>query len=51
MKVLESNLKTLREFTPMNIQEKKEITLALTPFFNHENLPWMNEEYRDGNWT
>lgn len=51
MKVLESNLKTLREFTPMNAQEKQEVTLALTPFFNHENLPWMDERYRDGNWT
>lgn len=51
MKVLESNLKTLREFTPMNVQEMQEVTLALIPFFNHENLPWMNKGYRDGNWT
>ena len=23
----------------------------LTPFFNHENLPWMNPAYCDGDWA
>lgn len=51
MQVLEANLKTLRAFTPMNALEKQEVALALTPFFNNKELPWMNKSYRDGNWT
>jgi hypothetical protein len=29
----------------------KEIAQQLTPFYNHQNLPWMTPGYRDGNWA
>lgn len=48
--VLNANLKTLREFTPMSYHEKHEMTLALAPFFKSESLPWLDTNYRDGNW-
>ena len=51
MKVLESNLRILKEFKPMSSLEMKRVEMALTPFFHHENLPWMNEDYFDGFWS
>ena len=51
MKVLESNLKILKEFKPMSSLEMKRIEMALTPFFHHENLPWMDKNYFDGFWS
>ena len=51
MAVLESNLKTLRNFKPMNPDRMKELAEQLIPFYNHENLPWMKPGYCDGNWA
>jgi len=51
MEVLEANLNTLRNFKPMDPERIKELSLNLTPFFNHENLPWMQSGYCDGNWA
>lgn len=50
MEVLKSNLEILRNFKPMNEEEKLAMAKVLSPFFNHENLEWMNPEYRDGEW-
>jgi len=47
-KVVESNLKILRNFKPMNSEEKLKYAMVLTPFFNHENLEWMKQGYTDG---
>ena len=49
-KVVESNLNILRNFKPMNEDEKKKFAMTLAPFFRHENLPWMQPGYRDGHW-
>lgn len=51
MQVLESNLKILKEFKPMSSLEMKRVEMALTPFFHHENLPWMDKNYFDGFWS
>lgn len=51
LKVLQSNLKILKEFVPMEEQEKQKITVALAPFFQGRNLPWMDKKYCDGYWT
>lgn len=51
MQVLESNLKILKEFKPMSSLEMKRAEMALTPFFHHENLPWMDKDYFDGFWS
>lgn len=51
MKVLKSNLEILRNFKPMDADEKSAMSQSLSPFFNHENLEWMNPSYQDGNWA
>jgi len=50
-KVVDSNLNILRNFKPMNAEEKIKYAELLTPFFLHENLPWMKEGYHDGKWA
>ncbi len=51
MEVVKKNLEILRNFKPMEETRMKELALQLTPFYNHENLPWMEKGYRDGNWA
>lgn len=50
-KVVDSNLEILRNFKPMNPEEKKRYAMMLSPYFRHENLDWMHKEYRDGHWA
>jgi predicted aldo/keto reductase-like oxidoreductase len=47
-KVVDSNLNILRNFKPMNAEEKQRYALLLSPFFRHENLEWMKKSYHDG---
>jgi len=47
-KVVDSNLDILRNFSPMNAEEKIRYASLLSPFFRHENLPWMKAGYIDG---
>lgn len=49
--VVKSNLEILRNFKPMDEAKMKELAQELTPFYNHENLPWMQPGYCDGNYT
>lgn len=49
--VVESNLNILRNFKPMNQERMVEMAQSLTPFYNHENLPWMKPGYTDGNYA
>ena len=51
IEVVNSNLEILRNFKPMDEAKMKEIAMQLTPFYKHENLPWMQPGYRDGNWA
>ncbi len=51
VEVVESNLNILRNFKPMNPDRMNELALELTPFYNHENLPWMKQDYCDGNYA
>ncbi len=48
--VVKSNLEILRNFKPMDETRMKEMAMQLTPFYHHENLPWMKHGYCDGNW-
>lgn len=50
-KVVESNLNILRNFKPMNDEEKLKFASLLSPYFRHENLEWMKEGYTDGLWA
>jgi len=49
--VVKSNLEILRNFKPMDEAKMKELAQELTPFYNHENLPWMQSGYTDGNYA
>lgn len=51
MEVVKSNLEILRNFKTMDEAKMKEMAQQLTPFFRHENLPWMKPGYCDGNWV
>ena len=46
--VLKSNLEIIRDFTPMDEAKKKELRLALQPFYQGQNLDWMQPAYLDG---
>jgi predicted aldo/keto reductase-like oxidoreductase len=50
-KVVHSNLDLLRNFHPMNADEKVKYASLLLPYFRHENLEWMRTGYRDGIWV
>lgn len=50
IEVVKSNLEILRNFKPMEETRMKEMAMQLQPFYRHENLPWMNSGYCDGNW-
>ena len=47
-KIVESNLNLLRNFKPMNSEEKTKYAIVLSPYFRHENLEWMRSGYHDG---
>ena len=51
MQVVKSNLEILRHFKPMDEAGMSEMAMKLTPFYNHNNLPWMKPGYFDGNWA
>lgn len=51
LEVVKSNLEILRNFKPMDEAKMKEMAMQLTPFYNHENLPWMQAGYSDGNYA
>lgn len=51
IEVVKSNLEILRDFKPMDEAKMKELAQELTPFYNHENLPWMQPGYCDGNYA
>ena len=51
LELLEQNLDTLRRFQPMNAAEVRRIRAALSPFFRHKGLDWMDPDYQDGLWS
>jgi predicted aldo/keto reductase-like oxidoreductase len=51
LEVVKSNLEILLNFKPFDDAKMKEMAMQLSPFYKHENLPWMNPGYCDGNWA
>lgn len=49
--VMDANLDLLRSFAPLNQDQMKQLALTLTPFYRHEDLPWMMDGYHDGRWV
>jgi predicted aldo/keto reductase-like oxidoreductase len=50
LEVVKSNLEILRNFQKMPAERMQELAMQLAPFYRHENLPWMQKGYCDGNW-
>lgn len=50
-KIVDANLQILRNFKPMSVEERAKFAQLLTPFFRHQNLPWMEPGYCDGKWA
>jgi aryl-alcohol dehydrogenase-like predicted oxidoreductase len=48
--VVKSNLDILRNFRKLPAERMQELAFQLAPFYRHENLPWMQKGYTDGNW-
>ncbi len=48
--VVDSNLNILRHFEPFSPEKMKDMAAQLEPFYHHENLPWMQDNYLDGMW-
>ena len=48
--VVKSNSDILHNFQKLPDERMKELALQLAPFYRHENLPWMQKGYTDGNW-
>lgn len=49
--VVNANLKILRTFEKLSPGQMKELAVKLEPFYRHENLPWMRDNYLDGLWN
>jgi aryl-alcohol dehydrogenase-like predicted oxidoreductase len=51
IEVVKSNMEILHNFQKLPPARMQELTVQLAPFYRHENLPWMQKGYHDGNWT
>lgn len=51
LEVVKANLEILRNFKPMDEARMKEMALRLKPFYDHQNLAWMQPGYCDGHWA
>ncbi|MHC4310460.1 MAG: aldo/keto reductase, partial [Planctomycetota bacterium] len=45
MSVLKTNLEVIKNFRPLPRKRMKELNIALTPFYQHKNLVWMQPDY------
>jgi hypothetical protein len=48
LEVLNANLEILRDFAPLEETKMEEIRLAMEPFYQGRDLPWMQPAYLDG---
>jgi aryl-alcohol dehydrogenase-like predicted oxidoreductase len=49
--VLKKNIDLVKDFTPMAQEEVKRISVLLRPFFESQELAWMQPNYKDGIWV
>ncbi len=49
--VVESNVRILKNQTPLTKQQKIDILSGLIPHFSNKDIEWRQEGYRDGNWN
>jgi len=48
LEVVKANLEIIRDFAPLENAKMEEIRLALKPFYQGKDLPWMRSAYLDG---
>ncbi len=48
LEVLKENIETIKNFEPLAAEEMEQMRVALTPYYQHKNLPWMQPGYVDG---
>lgn len=48
MEILKENIALLKSFQPLDEKEMQELRMALAPYYQHENLAWMQPGYEDG---
>lgn len=48
VEVLEKNVETIRNFEPLSQEKMNELHVALDPFYQSKQLPWMQPGYFDG---
>ncbi len=48
LEVLRKNLALLRSFKPLEESEMERLRVGLRPFYDADDLPWLNPNYRDG---
>ena len=50
VQVVKSNIQILSNFQKLSPEKMQQLAFQLAPFYRHENLPWMQKGYTDGNW-
>lgn len=48
LEVLKENIDLLKNFKPFSKERMQELHVALDPFYQNQDLPWMRHDYRDG---
>jgi len=48
LEVLRKNLALLRSFKPLEESEMERLWVGLRPFYDADDLPWLDPNYRDG---
>ncbi|MEE9460540.1 MAG: aldo/keto reductase [Bacteroidales bacterium] len=48
LNVLKENIETIKHFEPLRVEEMEEMRIALAPYYQHQDLEWMQPGYMDG---
>ena len=48
LEVMKENIEIIKNFKPLSRSEMDQMKTALAPYYQHENLEWMNPGYVDG---
>ena len=48
---VKANIELLKTYQPLNQKEMESLSIALDPWYQSQELPWMQSDYRDGRLT
>ena len=46
--IIDANIELIKNFKKLPEDKMNELHARLAPFYNHQNLPWMQKNYVDG---